>query len=101
MWLKCLLQVIFDNLFESDEVKLNFDFRFNSTPYRAWPTAEGVTNRELLSYNNNTLAVLVIFTQFTKFSFAIIFHSILWMTEADVATSAGSRQASFVYIEAS
>ncbi len=95
------LQVKFDNPVKSDEVRLKFDFRFKSAPCRTWPSADVVTNRELLSYNNNTLAVLVIFTQFTKFSFAIIFHSILRMTEADVTISAGSRQASFVYIEAS
>ena len=96
-----LLQVIFDNLYKSDEVRFNLDFRFKSAPCRTGPTADAVTNRELLSYNNNALAILVIFTQFIKFTFAIIFHSILQMTEADITISAGSRQASFVYIEAS
>ena len=96
-----LLQVIFDNLFESDEVRFKLDIRFKSTPCRTWSTADVVTNRELLSYNNNALANLEIFTQFTKFSFVIIFHSILRMTEADVTISAGSLQASFVYIETS
>ena len=96
-----LLLVILDNLFERDEVRLKLDFRFKSAPCRTGPTADVVTNLELLSYNNNALAILVIFTQFIKFTFAIIFHSILQMTEADIKISAGSRQASFAYIEAS
>ena len=82
-------------------MRLKLVFRFKSAPCRTGPTADVVTNRELLSYNNNVLAILVIFTQFTNFSFAIIFHSVLRMTEADVTISAGSRQASFVYIEVS
>ena len=82
-------------------MRLKLDFRFKSAPCRTGPTADVVTNLELLSYNNNALAILVIFTQFIKFSFVIIFHSILQMTEADITISAGSRQASFVYIEAS
>ena len=96
-----LLRVIFVNLFKSDAVKLKRDFRFKSAPCRTGSNADVVTNRQLLSYNNNALAILVIFTQFTKFSFAIIFHSVLRMTEADVTISAGNRQASFVYIEVS